>query len=357
MRSGHCGGKRIEGGEVRHGSSGDSCISHDMADHGNDYSDDGDNEGDSMCSESDGLEYEKRDTMLDDTLFGFFRCVGDCVDPICSQITVGYKHVDISKNTVHAILEMPHITFFGNKLCGSEELSEHDVFVCFMAVAISCFVCPNMREYPNCKYLSVLKFLEAVRGYDFSKLVYQCCLESINQFSMLGKVKGRRLRAPVCCNYVLVVHYLDCLDFGKQNVEQTIPRIKGVVLADVLYRKPQSPIFAPVSLNFRENVHNRFGSILRADIDNFIHLWELIISPEHDFGSFKAMYPHVPKQQTLVDCGVFVMKCMEIWKPYLDLRKLFSDTDILNIRIQYAIKLYFHSENEADLSLVTDLYG
>jgi hypothetical protein len=29
-------------------------------------------------------------------------------------------------------------------------------------------------------------------------------------------------------------------------------------------------------------------------IDNFIHLWELIISPDHNFGKFKAMYPNVP---------------------------------------------------------------
>jgi hypothetical protein len=218
----------------------------------------------------------------------FARWVADCVDPVCSQITVCYKHIDISKSTVHLILglpkdglevpcnsdegkdfilshfhlsEMPYITFFGNKLCGSEVLSEHDIFVCFMVVAISCFLCPNLREYPNNKYLSVLRFPEAARQYDFSKLVYECCLESISEFSMLGKLKGRRLRAPVCCNYVLVVrlflyflfihtylefvlhlyywltlifhynfinqvHYLDCFDFGRKNVEQTTPRIK-----------------------------------------------------------------------------------------------------------------------------------
>jgi hypothetical protein len=58
-----------------------------------------------------------------------------------------------------------------------------------------------------------------------------------------------------------------------------------------------------------------------------------------------------------LDCGVFVMKFMEVWKPYIDLRTLFSDNDILNIRIQYAIKMYFLSDNEADTSLVSDYYG
>jgi hypothetical protein len=162
----------------------------------------------------------------------FARWVAACVDPVCSQITVGYKHVDISKSTFHHILglpmdglevpcnsndgkyfilshfhlsEMPHITFFGNKLCGSEELTDHDVFVCFMSVAISCFMCPSSREFPNYKYLSVLKIPEAARGYDFSKLVYECCLDSISQFNVWGKLKGRRLKAPICCNYVPVV--------------------------------------------------------------------------------------------------------------------------------------------------------
>jgi hypothetical protein len=162
----------------------------------------------------------------------FARWVADSVDPVCSQMTVCYKPVDISKSTVHHIIglpiggldvpcnsndgkdfilshfnlvEMPHITFFGNKLCGSEELSEHDVFVCFMSVAVSCFLCPSFREYPNCKYLSVLKSPEAVSRYDFSKLVYEHCLEGISEFIMWGKTKGRRPKAPVCCNYVPVV--------------------------------------------------------------------------------------------------------------------------------------------------------
>ncbi|XP_051205303.2 uncharacterized protein [Lolium perenne] len=210
---------------------------------------------------------------------------------------------------------MPYITFFGNKLCGSEVLSEHDIFVCFMVVAISCFLCPNLREYPNNKYLSVLRFPEAARQYDFSKLVYECCLESISEFSMLGKLKGRRLRAPVCCNYVLVVHYLDCFDFGRKNVEQTTPRIKvwkgsmirvfseldrkrrhcfgkrhlkevlatcraqGVFSSDVNHRKTQSPIFDPVSFKFRDNVQNRFVSNLRPDvIDGILNTIENFVS-------------------------------------------------------------------------------
>jgi hypothetical protein len=100
---------------------------------------------------------------------------------------------------------MPHVTFFSNKLCGDDDLSKHDIFVCFMCVAIHCFLCPSSNEYPSGKYLAVLKQPETVKGYDFSKLVYEHCLASINEFSFLGNLRGRRPRAPVCCIYVLVV--------------------------------------------------------------------------------------------------------------------------------------------------------
>ncbi|KAM0850678.1 hypothetical protein ACQ4PT_052925 [Festuca glaucescens] len=92
-------------------------------------------------------------------------------------------------------------------------------------------------------------------------------------------------------------------------------------------------------------------------IDNFIDLWERVFSTEHSFGTFRVMYPNVPKQLTPHDCGIFAMKLMELWKPYLDMRKFFSVEDILNIRIQYANKLYFMSQNETDITLVTEYYA
>jgi len=93
-------------------------------------------------------------------------------------------------------------------------------------------------------------------------------------------------------------------------------------------------------------------------IDNFIHLWEVIISQNHNFREFKPVCPDVPKQNTgSHDCGVFVMKLMETWKPDVDTRTIFSRRDILNIRILYANKIYFYNQNDADMSLVTDFYA
>ena len=56
------------------------------------------------------------------------------------------------------------------------------------------------------------------------------------------------------------------------------------------------------------------------------------------------------------DCGVFVMKCMEIWTPGVVLREYFSAVNIPNIRIQYANQLFFSSKNTADKSLVEEIF-
>ena len=76
----------------------------------------------------------------------------------------------------------------------------------------------------------------------------------------------------------------------------------------------------------------------------------LLIFEYHDF-FVHCMWAHRK------DCGVFMMKLMETWVPYINSRSIFSYHDILNIRILYANKLYFFSQNQADLSLVTDFYA
>ncbi|KAE8800745.1 hypothetical protein D1007_23748 [Hordeum vulgare] len=100
---------------------------------------------------------------------------------------------------------------------------------------------------------------------------------------------------------------------------------------------------------------NFHTSIREKMIDNFINLWEIIFqTKEHNFRTFKRMYPHVPKQGNENDCGIFVVKFMELWEPAMDLRKCFSQADITHIRIQYMNQLYFWSKNSTDKRVVTD---
>nr|XP_051222000.1 uncharacterized protein LOC127340269 [Lolium perenne] len=92
-------------------------------------------------------------------------------------------------------------------------------------------------------------------------------------------------------------------------------------------------------------------------IRNFTLLWKKIFnSDEPDFKKFSVMTPNMPRQGNAHDCGVFTMKSVEVFEPTKDLRKEFSKDDVLHLRIQYANRLFFHSGNTVDRSIVTNYY-
>lgn len=83
----------------------------------------------------------------------------------------------------------------------------------------------------------------------------------------------------------------------------------------------------------------------------------MFVGSNVDFQHFKIAYPRVPKQSNTVDCGVFVIKFMEIWHFGADLRKDFSAEDIPNIRIQIVNDLLMSEHNKADRVVVTNFHG
>uniref|UniRef100_A0ACD5W5X0 Uncharacterized protein n=1 Tax=Avena sativa TaxID=4498 RepID=A0ACD5W5X0_AVESA len=112
---------------------------------------------------------------------------------------------------------------------------------------------------------------------------------------------------------------------------------------------------------FFDSLYSKDGdfhiSIKKRLINNFIKLWNLIFkTDENIFKNFGVMYANVPKQDNADDCGIFTMKFMEIFKTELDIRRFFSKADIVNIRIQYANKLFFCKRNNADKSIVVDYH-
>ncbi|EEC75317.1 hypothetical protein OsI_11689 [Oryza sativa Indica Group] len=82
-----------------------------------------------------------------------------------------------------------------------------------------------------------------------------------------------------------------------------------------------------------------------------------------------SLTPYLKKKKTIntmldadcLDCGIFTLKFMEIWRPKVLLTNQFSQKDIPNIRIQYVNKLFFHPcnivLNSATKKLVTDYYA
>jgi len=95
----------------------------------------------------------------------------------------------------------------------------------------------------------------------------------------------------------------------------------------------------------------------RKLIPRFCHAWDMFVGSNVDFQHFKIAYPRVPKQSNTVDCGVFVIKFMEIWHFGADLRKDFSAEDIPNIRIQIVNDLLMSEHNKADRGVVTNFHG
>jgi hypothetical protein len=105
-----------------------------------------------------------------------------------------------------------------------------------------------------------------------------------------------------------------------------------------------------------------------------------------DFSDFSVFYPHVPKQSNRLvfcvlissilcaivyficsylffnpycsrDCGIFCIKFLELWDASVDLRLLFSQFDIPNIRIILGTDLFFSKKKVLLTSLVNVLYN
>ncbi|XP_066323961.1 uncharacterized protein [Miscanthus floridulus] len=70
---------------------------------------------------------------------------------------------------------------------------------------------------------------------------------------------------------------------------------------------------------------------------------------------FSVSYPAVPKQNNIVDCGIFAVKFMELWDKDIDLRNVFDQSDIPNIRVKLANNMFFSRANTINKSLVINL--
>ena len=151
----------------------------------------------------------------------FIRWLALCVDPVCSQIIAGDNIMHIPKDAFHFVLglpnsgsplvensagglefimslfnlsEPPHITFFGNKLNSKEPLTDKEVFVCFMQVAVSCFLCPSFCDSLDTKYIGQLGDPERARRFDICKLVHSHLMHGVSKAVNYIKAKGRNQR-------------------------------------------------------------------------------------------------------------------------------------------------------------------
>ncbi|KAK3161800.1 hypothetical protein QOZ80_1BG0081660 [Eleusine coracana subsp. coracana] len=91
-------------------------------------------------------------------------------------------------------------------------------------------------------------------------------------------------------------------------------------------------------------------------INAFKEAWYEHAEVKIDLEDFSTVYPLVPKQKNCDDCGIFVIKFMELWDLDVDLRSIFSQSDIPNIRVKLGYDIFFSRTNKVDKSLVNQFY-
>ena len=112
------------------------------------------------------------------------------------------------------VSSIPPVYFFASKLKSTEvELSDEDISICFMIVALSSFLCPNSSLSPSPKYLHIFRDCSSVCNYDLSGYVYEWLLSSIKKFKNSTKVASKRSVTSGGCHYAFAVSLVLVLYF------------------------------------------------------------------------------------------------------------------------------------------------
>jgi hypothetical protein len=101
--------------------------------------------------------------------------------------------------------EVPHITFFGDKLKSGDPLSDQQIFVCFMQIAISCFLCPSANGCLDTKYICQLGDPKRASSFDLCQLVYNHLILGVSNYLKFIKSTGRKPKSFEFCAYALAV--------------------------------------------------------------------------------------------------------------------------------------------------------
>ena len=82
---------------------------------------------------------------------------------------------------------LPQVSFFADKLT-ADDLTDEVVLICFLVVALHCFLCPNSNRVPSPRYLGVFEDLEHISSFDWSGFILRWLLDGVKSFNKVKKV-------------------------------------------------------------------------------------------------------------------------------------------------------------------------
>lgn len=177
----------------------------------------------------------------------FAKLVVRLVDCKSGDIIHAGKVISLTKELVHLVLDLPMgrrafpsdrsagmdvvlfkfgkekiplICFFANKLIKKEDLSDEDLFICFMLVVLSSFLCLNSNIVPSPKYFGIFEDTKHINEFNWCGYVLQWLLHHIKAFNRGKNEKVRRCQALGGCIYYLVVSlfFVNCKQICHNSV-------------------------------------------------------------------------------------------------------------------------------------------
>ncbi|KAG2575031.1 hypothetical protein PVAP13_7KG261800 [Panicum virgatum] len=298
----------------------------------------------------------------------FAKWVANVVDYKYGDIVVDGKIISLTKESVHCVLgiplggdpfpsdtvcgkefvlnkfqksSIPPVTFFSNKLVKEGgTLSDEDLFVCFIIVALSSFLCANSSSTPSPKYFGIFGDIKRVKEFDWCGYVLDWLLDGVKLFkkSKPSRVKDNRTLAG--CLYYLALFFPI---FFNEHWFVFVVDIKDrkFVFLDSLYQKDHE---------FHEIVRDRLITSFQVHWDNYVQV-------DMGFGKYELLYPNVPHQplENSFDSGIYTMMFLEHWKsPRTVMRNIFDSSDINIIRVKFANDLLFLPGNSRNKNRVIE---